>query len=290
MNILVTGGTGFLGRYVLPLLANDSEVDKLLYTYRRQLCKELASVQGLALDITKLESFEPYRAVLEEVTCLVHMASVVSHGRVALHQDISQNITANFLSFSNLLQYLPNLKKIIYISSGSAEIYKDDPTMYGVGKMLMEQVLQHIAQYHDIACTILRFPQLYGPGEPHDTFVSKFITSFLDSKPIQLMNDGATVRDILYVKDAAASIVHAVKQASSGVFMVSDPAEHTVGEVAAMLQVITGVDDMHIVRVSSNSTGAPGYHFTSDIDKLGYKLCYTVEQGLKETVRGWNNV
>ena len=290
MNKLVTGGTGFLGGYVLPLLADDSEIDKLLYTYRHQPCGESSSMRGLALDITNLENFKPHQAVLEEVTCLVHMASAVSHGRVALYQDISQNITENFSSLGNLLQFLPNLEKIVYISSGSAEIYKDDPTMYGVGKLLVEQVLQHIVRYHNVACTILRFPQLYGPGEPHGTFVSKFINSFLDGKAIQLMNDGTTVRDILYVKDAAASIVYAAKQAPSGVFMVSEPIKHTVGEIAVILQVITGADDACIVRVSSNNTGALGYHFTSDIDKLGYKLCYTVEQGLEETVRGWNNV
>ena len=286
-SVLVTGGSGFLGTALVRQLVADGFA--VMYTYRSQPIEGLEKY-GRRLDLAMIADYGEYEQDFASVDCLVHAAATVTHGAQRSVEDFEEHIVRNYLAFENLVRHLPNLRKIVYISSCSAQLAEVDPSFYGFGKLFMEKMVPHLVEPKHVQVISLRFPQLYGPGEPHGTFVTKFIQRLSNNEPIQLVNNGKVVRDVLYIKDAVGSIAHALTANKSGIFTVTDPKTHTVREVLDAILKATGASGQKIEdRTVPGQAAGVSLHATSTAEKLGYKLGYNLDTGIRETVKMWSS-
>lgn len=282
--ILVTGGTGYVGKALVAALAASNNTT-LYYTYRTRPLVGLEK-QGLKIELTDQADYDKHAEKLKTVDYIVHAAAAVNHLKVSPAQDFQDNIVANAEILQNLLQYCDHMRKFAFVSSCSAEIAAQDPSFYGLGKKYIEDSLEHLAETGDFQFTALRFPQLYGPGEPHNTFITKFIKAMRGNQSITLENDGAVVRDVLYIKDAVGSLMHALESEKRGVFTITDPATHTVHDIVKQLESIIKPESLEIqhVQVAEAEIAKKSFHFKSSAEAFGYKLRYTLEEGLRETI------
>jgi nucleoside-diphosphate-sugar epimerase len=95
-------------------------------------------------------------------------------------------------------------KRIIFISSSHASIdSKEDASVYGNLKKLLEQIALDFIKSHNLPITIMRFVNIYGPGDKHlSRIIPKTIYDALTKREIKLWGNGTQVRQYLYIDDA----------------------------------------------------------------------------------------
>lgn len=222
-HVLVTGGTGLIGRQVVDILLST---DANVYT---------ASLDGIALDervyheFADLTDFATCRGLTTEMDYVFHLAGI--KGSI----EVTKSKPASF--FVPLLQMNTNIleacrinkvQKVVYTSSIGAyppmEIFKETDIelgppmdMYpGWAKRIAEMQIQaYKIQYGLTNFAIVRPCNVYGPGDNFDPDNAMVIPSLIykiyrGDDPVVIWGDGTAVRDFAYSRDIAEGIILAL--------------------------------------------------------------------------------
>jgi dTDP-L-rhamnose 4-epimerase len=160
-------------------------------------------------------------------------------------------------------------------------------SIYGVTKLSQEQLVQTSAKAMGIPYSILRFQNVYGPGQslsnPYTGILSIFSTRIRNGKGILVFEDGKESRDFVFVDDVVDALILCLenKEANDMVFNVGG------GEVTSVLGLAESLLKMYDVNVSIEISGnyriGDIRHNLADISmiqKIGYKPKYPLEKGL----------
>lgn len=198
MNILVFGGSGFIGRYIVQeLLSADNRV--LNFDYGRAFdpgvcCGEYNYFPGSILDEDILsiviDKFSP-----DIVINLAALASIEMCSRDPL-LAFSTNVVGNL----KILQYLKNAK-FIYASSLYAQSNKSGS--YGLTKKHSEDWVKYYSKKLGFPYVILRFGTVYGAGAGEDNSIRLLIERALKTKVLSYYGAGDEVRNYIHVRDIA---------------------------------------------------------------------------------------
>jgi len=204
--VLVTGGTGFIGRHVTQLgLAAGVEI--------HNLSRGSGAQHGVINHPAKLEDRQAIFGVVQEVRpdAVIHLAAAgVAFGSVALDQLLAGNAVGTENLLAALEATAPEAPVVL---AGSCLEYKmqdrpiseavriDPHSEYGVSKAAASLVASVYAKR--LSITVLRLFSLYGPGEAEQRFVPHIIGSAMRREAVQL-TPCEQVRDYIYVEDAAA--------------------------------------------------------------------------------------
>lgn len=210
--VLVTGGSGFIGRYVLQLglqagvELHNLSLRKTSFDGIRQHCLTLCDQKG-HLDL--IERIQPQG--------IIHLAAVgVAYQSVTLSEMILINAvgTANLLEAVAITEQRP---PVVIAGSGAEykpqdrRIAENDPvapiSAYGVSKAAATLCARLYATKMPI--TLLRLFNVYGPGEPEARLAPSIITAAKKGVPIALTNC-EQLRDYTYVEDVAESFWRAL--------------------------------------------------------------------------------
>ena len=235
MNVLVTGGAGFIGSHVCErLLAEGQAVwafDDLNPFYEPQIKQaNLRALQALARPFEFVHGDLCDRAALDELfgsvkfDQVIHLAARAgvrpSLLEPALYQRVNVEGTVNVLEAARRTR----VRKITLASSSSVygvnskvPFSESDPIFcaispYAASKLACE-ALGHV--YHhvygmDIA--LLRFFTVYGPRQRPDLAIHKFARLITSGKPIPVFGDGSTARDYTYVTDTVEGVLACTRQ------------------------------------------------------------------------------
>lgn len=251
--ILVTGGTGFLGRRVLRELGSlGLDIIVLGLQGEEKLIPKEARARTTFLEADLTGSLDYLKAELKGVTKVIYLA-----GRINLIPKIREPVKFireefdfNLRGLINLLGVLPSgIKHFTFASScsvygpGESPITEDSciypPTPYGASKLSGEVCLNFYCRTLGIPLTVLRFSQLYGKGEPHSQFITGFLRACKKGAVIRLNNGGRDVRDILHVEDAARAVARAVVLEKHGIFNISSGKGFTTKEYVTACAIVT---------------------------------------------------
>ncbi len=179
--ILVTGGTGAIGRNLVPLLREKYGKDKVIVGYNRRLPKgTLADGPMVQIDVTDKEKL---RKIITEnqVTSIYHLAALLS---VAAEKNPELAERVNIGGLQNVLDIITEKTKegnpIKIFWPSSIAVYGEDLpsenvpedvvlkpiTVYGKGKVKGEKSILKFCKDNDIDARVIRFPGLNGPGKP----------------------------------------------------------------------------------------------------------------------------
>lgn len=251
MDILITGGAGFIGSFTKDVLKKNGHkifvVDNLITGKKENLCEDEVFIEGDIRDEETLAILRKYR--FDAIIHLAAQTSVPDSMRDPLY-DLSENLEGTVKML--LLAKETGVKKFTFASS--AAVYGNNeqcplkeesqlyPTSaYGVSKMGAEQYISMFCREYKIESTILRFANVYGPKQSKDGeggVIKIFIDKILNNDTPTVFGDGNQTRDFIYVEDIAEAHAAALK-GTGGIFNVSSNTETSVNELIKVLEKVS---------------------------------------------------
>jgi len=255
MKILVTGGCGFIGSNLVPLLLLAGHHVRVLDNFHVGTPKTLA---GLAVDLREGDIRDP-ATVAEAVAgidVVIHLAAQT--GVVPSQQAPRQDFEINARGTFNLLLAScdAEIRRFIFASSNAplgevSQLPFDETCVarplspYGASKLAGEGYCTAFYGSYDLPTVVLRFANVYGPRSNHkESVVARFIRDLLGGYPLTIYGNGDQTRDLIYVGDLCAAIIRVLD------------AEQAVGQV---LQIATGIETKirDLAILVSTSLGRP---------------------------------
>lgn len=232
MNILVTGGAGFIGSHLVErLLARGDEIvvlDDLNDYYdpaikRRNLAAVLAH-RGFTLvegDIRNAKTLDKVGGS-RKFDVVVHLAARAgvrpSIANPLLYEQTNCYGTLNILEMVRKL----GLKRLVFASSSSVygdtsqPPFREDATVnrplspYAATKAACELYCSNYHHLYGISCTALRFFTVYGARQRPDMAIHKFTAMIDKGQPVPFFGDGGSERDYTYYTDIIDGVVASI--------------------------------------------------------------------------------
>ena len=288
MKLLITGGTGYLGKGVIERCLQEGYEIVLL---GRHKVKSMAGVTFIAADITSKEQLKGVRAAVGDVTTLIHLAAKVPK---ELKEDLADDmVMTNVLGSLNILEVFGGkLEHVIYGST--AEVYGLPQTAapiteqqlpvpmsnYGASKLAGELFIRAFCAKKGIPCTMLRFSVMYGQPDTISRAIPNFISRAKRGEPLEIYG-GEELRDYLHVDDASESIVCAVRAKKDGVYNIGSGAATSVQEAAkAILQATKSSSELRILPRQKKAADLV-FDSSSAGKDLGYHPVHVFPSGLE---------
>jgi UDP-glucose 4-epimerase len=254
--VLVTGGAGFVGGALARRLAaggaHVSVMDDFSTGRQDAVPDGSTVVQGSVTDA------EAVRALVAEHPWIFHLAA---RGIVASTRNPRKDFETNAAGTLNLLLAARDchVERLVYASSASIygnprtlPINEDEPVMalspYAVSKHSGEQYCLAFYESYGVPAAIVRYSNVYGPGQRLDNaysgVVAKFFAAAAAGLPMAIHGDGQQTRDFTFIDDAVeATLVAGMHSRAEGeVFNVGTGVETSVIELAGAIASILGVE------------------------------------------------
>ncbi len=204
--VVVTGGTGFIGRHLVQaLLKKGAQVAVLSLDPPSN--KEHSSVEYLTCSITEAESVRKYFSAFSP-DVVFHLAARLPSAYAQFDELLAVNLEGTRTVIAATLA--SGAKRLIAIGSmdeyGSAPVpHKEDAreepyTEYGLSKLFATRFLEYIARDNALSITVVRPPIVYGPGQSPGMLISSCMAHMLARTPFSLERPNDR-RDFLFVQD-----------------------------------------------------------------------------------------
>lgn len=293
--ILVTGGTGLIGRELLLILRNcEAKVTSVSLD-------RLQPVDGIDYRLEDLSNLDVCLALTRDKNFVFHVAGI--KGSVEVTKSKPASFFVNLLMMNtNILEAcrVNKVEKIVYTSSvgaySSAEVFREDcnrdgPPMDefpGLAKRIAEkQVEAYKIQYGLKNFAIVRPANIYGPGDNFDPNNAMVIPSLMHrirsgEDPVVIWGDGSAIRDFGYSGDIAEGIVLALHHGTGGDFVNLGSGEGV--SIKELVRALNGVVNFNY-EFNGKSGGFPKRVMDISLakEKLGYKPSTSLSEGLRKT-------
>jgi GDP-4-dehydro-6-deoxy-D-mannose reductase len=278
IDVIVTGGTGFIGKHLVPRLRIDGH--------------QVFPYDTRAGDIAESDTWRTF----PDADVVVHLAA-----RSFVPDSWSQPaeyMRINLLGTVQALEYCrAHGARLLFLSSymygetdllpipESASLAARNP--YALSKMLAEETCQFYADKFGVRVTILRPFNVYGAGQSPAFLVPSIIGQVLGGGIIQVM-DLAPKRDYIYVKDLVDAVSDVITlNSNDGVFNVGTGISHSVEELITTIQGICGTS-LPVKSTNERRTGEI-MDTIADISAIhraiGWKPRFSLHDGLKDMLR-----
>lgn len=298
MNILVTGGAGFIGSHVVESYINEGHrvvvVDDLSTGSKSNLHAKAVFYQ---CDIRSEKLADVFQR--EHIEVINHHAAQMDVRKSV--SDPMYDASINVLGGLNLFELARKhgVKKIVFSSTGGAIYGEQDsfpaderhPTRplspYGITKLVTEKYLFYYKEVHNIDSVVLRYANIYGPRQnPHGEagVIAIFCNKMLGKESPVINGDGKQTRDYTYVGDVVRANVLALKAAGSHIFNVGTGVETDVNTLFQELRKRLNPDCPEKHGPAKQGEQLRSVISYKAIEKaLGWKPAVDIREGLKLT-------
>ena len=306
MNILITGGCGFIGSHIADRAINMghtvSVIDNLSTGNITNLNPKARFYEADIRD-KKVEK------ILEKENpgVVFHLAAQInvriSEEDPFTDTDInikgSINITRNFLK-------LPGEKKLIFASTGGV-IYGETSILptpetiepfplcpYGISKLAVEKYLFYYSRFYGLHFAALRFGNVYGPRQNPNAeagVIAIFTKKMMKNETPVIFGDGRQTRDFIYINDVVEAGIKAIDKRCEGVFNVGTGRETDINTIFDYIKKTIGCKVKKIYAEEKKGEIKRSCLSSEKLHILcGWKPTYTLEDGIKTTVQWYQSI
>jgi UDP-glucose 4-epimerase len=305
MNVLVTGGAGFIGSHVSEAFLERGDrvwvLDDLSSGKRENVP---AAAELIVSDVGDPGVRDLFCDVRFEVVSH-HAAQIDVRASVS---DPALDARVNVLGLLNLAEAALEVgtRRFLYVSSGGVVYGEPDdrPTVetapkqplspYGVSKLTGEYYLRYYRQVHGLEYVALRYANVYGPRQdPHGEagVIAIFSKRLLEGRPLTIFGDGEQTRDYVNVADVVSANLCAADMAlpvssaelDAVALNVGTGDETSVNRLAGLLEQISGQAKDREYRAARAGELRHSALDNSRLRGLGWLPRRTLEEGLRET-------
>ena len=310
MNIIVTGGAGFIGgnfcHYMTKKYPEDTIlcIDKLTYAGNLETLAPIMDKPNFKFfqaDIADREAI--YKIFQEEKPDIVVNFAAESHVDRSI-TDPEVFLRTNIIGTSVMLDACREYGITRYHQVSTDEVYGDLPldrpdlfftedtpihtsSPYSASKASADLLVQAYARTYKLPCTISRCSNNYGPYHFPEKLIPLIISNVLNDKKVPVYGKGENVRDWLYVEDHCIAIDLIIRKGTVGeVYNIGGHNEKTNLEVVKTVLDKLGKSEELISYVSDR----PGHDRRYAIDptkiesELGWKPAYSFDTGIRQTI------
>ena len=224
LKILVTGGAGFIGRYLVDFLLPQNEVtiyDNLSNSSKEDI--ESLIEKGAKFVNEDILDYQKLQKSCIGYDLIIHLAAKSDVVDSIIHPEITNEV--NVTGTQNIMKCCieNKIKKIIFASSAAVyadskipvtENVKTNPlSPYGKSKLAAEQKIKKISMKFGVHAISLRMFNVYGKGQNYQYagVISKFIKNISEDKLIEINGDGEQTRDFVSIFDVVIAFECAIK-------------------------------------------------------------------------------
>tara|TARA_X000000368_G_C22942504_1_gene672819 strand:+ start:12 stop:950 length:939 start_codon:yes stop_codon:yes gene_type:complete len=303
MNIVLTGGSGFIGSHLSKeLLKVDNNkliiVDNLLTGNLENIQDTLDHKNATFIQHDVQDHIE----IEEKVDYVFHLASAASP--VAYTENPVNTLKAGSLGTINTLG-LARKHDAEYFLASTSEVYGDplitpqneeywgnvnpngERSMYDEAKRFAEAATATYARSYDLKTKIIRIFNTYGPNMQLNDgrVVTNLIVQALNNKDLTIYGDGSQTRSFSYVSDTVAGIIAMMNSEYYEVFNIGNPYEMTVKELAETILKLTNSSSKIIFKPLPNDDPQQRKpDITKAKEKLNWEPKIDLETGLNTTI------
>ncbi|MCG7848428.1 MAG: dTDP-glucose 4,6-dehydratase [ANME-2 cluster archaeon] len=304
MNILVTGGSGFIGSNFIRHMLNKYpdyriiNLDKLTYAGNQDNLTDIENNPNYSFVRGDICNPDIINEVMQQVDHVVHFAAE-SHVDRSI-DDGSAFVRTNVLGTYTLLESAlkHDIKRFVHVSTD--EVYgsindgsfKETDMLvpsspYSSSKAGSDLLAQSYYITHNLPVIITRCTNNFGPYQYPEKLIPLFVTNLIEGQKVPVYGTGQNIRDWIYVLDHCKAVDFVLHSGSVGeIYNIGGGAEKTNLEITEMIIEKVGSDRSMIEYVKDR----PGHDLRYSLDcsklkELGWTPEYDFDEALKETVQ-----
>lgn len=253
LKVLVTGGTGFLGSYIVErCLADGAKVRVFSTAKSTRNIEHLRKDPRLTLAKGDITDFNSLAKASKGIDLVMHFASFTNSNETYRNplKDFQINVSGTLLLLEAMRKN--NINKIVFASTGKvygkpqyAPIDEKHPANpvdpYSLGKRVCEEYISLYGKIFNFDYIILRIFGIYGPRQipkPGSLagVISIFAENILNGKDIVIYGDGKLKRDFLYIDDFIEAVFRLLKNGLwKNTFNIASGKSVTLNELTKIL-------------------------------------------------------
>jgi dTDP-glucose 4,6-dehydratase len=303
MNIVITGGSGFVGSYLCEKLLNDGHeiivVDNLL-TGSTENINHLMHNENFSFIEHDVQN---HIEIENKVDYVLHFASAASPKAYTEHPV--NTLKAGSVGTINTLG-LAKKHDAEYLLASTSEVYGDplispqteeywgnvnpngERSMYDEAKRFAEAAVATYSRSYDLKTKIVRIFNTYGPRMQLNDgrVVTNFIVQALKNENITIYGDGSQTRSFSYVDDTVAGIISLMNSSEYDVFNIGNPNEMTVGQLAEkIIELTDSTSEIRYLELPNDDPKQRKPDITKAKTKLNWEPKVNLEDGLTKTIK-----
>ncbi len=299
MNILVTGGIGFIGSNLVDRLIEEGHkvvvIDNLSTGEIENLHNEAKFDE---LDMCSKKIIDVFKK--EKIDIVYHEAAQIN-----VQKSINDPVfdgDVNILGTINILEACKetNVKKIIYASSaavyGEPQYWGIDErhpivpiSYYGISKHTPENYIRIYNGLYNIDYTILRYANAYGIRQDpkgEGGVIAIFMDKLFKGKSPTIFGDGSATRDFIYVEDIVEANIKALNRGSKEVFNIGTGRATSIKELFNVMKEIMETDvEVQFVGERKGDIKDSFFNIKKANKGLGFIPQFRLEEGLYKTIK-----
>ena len=310
MNILVTGGAGFIGscfiRHILKKYKDYKviNIDALTYAGNIENLNDMKDNPNYKFVHGNICDKKLVRELMQEVDCVVNFAAESHVDRSITGPEIF--IETNVKGTLNLLQAAKDAKIERYLQVSTDEVYgslgktgyfyETTPlapnSPYSASKASADLLVRAYYETYKMPVLNTRCSNNYGPYQYPEKLIPFFISKLLKGEKVPVYGDGLNVRDWLYVYDHCSAIDTVLHKGKIGeIYNIGGHNEKTNIEITKLILNAMGKDESSIEYVQDRLGHDRRYAISNDKiqSQLGWKPSLTFEEGIKITIDWYLN-
>ena len=302
MNIVITGGSGFVGSYLCEKLINDGHkiivIDNLLTGSTENISDLLDNENFSFIE----QDVQDHIEIKDKVDYVLHFASAASPKAYTEHPV--NTLKAGSVGTINTLG-LAKKHSAEYLLASTSEVYGDplispqneeywgnvnpngERSMYDEAKRFAEAAVATYSRSYGLKTKIVRIFNTYGPRMQLNDgrVVTNFIVQALRNANITIYGDGTQTRSFSYVEDTVAGIISLMNSTEYDVFNIGNPNEMTVGQLAEKIIKLTdSTSEIKYLELPNDDPKQRKPDITKAKTKLNWEPKVNLDEGLAKTI------
>ncbi|MBQ0901424.1 NAD-dependent epimerase/dehydratase family protein [Micromonospora sp. U21] len=301
--VFITGGAGFIGLHVVPMLLEKGYRVRIFDNMTRGDRDRIAELVATG-DVELIEQDVRYggavHAAMKGCDYAIHLAAVsINKSQADPHESIDINMVGNHNVFAAAADH--GVKRLVFASSASVygdpkklPMHEDDRldplTPYCISKRAGEDLLGFYQRSKGLNWVALRFFNVYGPGQKPTAYYTSVINHFVKrlktGQPPVIDGKGEQSMDFIHVHDIARSVVAALEAEQGNVSVnIGTGIDTSVATLAEILIKAVGVDVEPQFSPREVLVSRRAADITRAREVLGWEPTIAVEDGMTDLIK-----